>query len=240
MTCTAAQLFGLLPTEIRLMIWSYILPGPRVVEINWNRNVFNLSESQHHDEFGILQISREAYEEYSRLWHPLFRSPSSEVNVQFRHGNSLPFFNPDIDTLYVGPTIDPGTDGINFEMLSQFMFADLIKHLAMESYEWEFMMRLLSIGRAKTIPFLAQFPTMETFTVAESDYDWNCSRRGLKIPDGVVQFVDRTTASRPRAPISLQHFDAVTRNDPALSPLRPILREVMRGGERMRFKEVSP
>lgn len=98
-------LFSLLPTELRLKIWGFCLPGPRIVGLKYTYSPFDTSHRSSHEQAmrgctsptafpNILHTNREARHE-ALLYYTLC--------FNITHGVAKIFFNTAIDVLYFGP-----------------------------------------------------------------------------------------------------------------------------------------
>lgn len=103
--------FPYLPSEIRLTIWAYTLPPPRVVEIEWNRYLLEwicTKESQGKP-CALLHANKESRQEYLEAYFPLFPQYPS-LNFTYNIDpisiptSKLPiaYINPGKDTLFIG------------------------------------------------------------------------------------------------------------------------------------------
>jgi hypothetical protein len=104
-----------LSAELRLMIFDLLVPGPRVVEFEWNKSIgwYCPRESASSPSI-LLSINRESRGYYLSKWLPLAPSKYSGLecqqgyryikkrNLQFLKGKApMEVFNPKIDTLYI-------------------------------------------------------------------------------------------------------------------------------------------
>jgi hypothetical protein len=120
MTFDTFHLFPDLPVELRLIIWILACPEPRVVEVSWIRRsstpdglwmVFCPLESAS-PQCDLLFTNKEARNVYIENWTPIYPCISRDFAQYWtnlrraRHAERvrLPtmYFNPKIDTLYIG------------------------------------------------------------------------------------------------------------------------------------------
>jgi len=94
------MVFSTLPIELRRNIWSFAMPGPRVMEFEWHGTSSSLQpwaicpESAERSPV-LFQVNQEAREEF--LHH--YRA----IPPKICYGRSISFFNPLVDTLFLTP-----------------------------------------------------------------------------------------------------------------------------------------
>ncbi|XXH04631.1 hypothetical protein Hte_011048 [Hypoxylon texense] len=110
--------FAALPIELRLIIWTYNLPGPRIVDIKCSTESATTSGLQHDDDTPTtciftasvpvnLHVCRESRFAALRTYRLLFRDPT-------KHGQVV--FDPLRDTLYFGARFGIAASGMRFGM----------------------------------------------------------------------------------------------------------------------------
>jgi len=203
--------FPRLAAELRVKIWAYNFPPPRIVEISWNSTCESwhcVAESRHPPCHTRL-VNREANEEYLKSWHLLLGSKDC-------HPQRLEWFNPEIDTLYLG---GPSTAGRDVETqdadpereaeedlgsfspkarvrLRELDIAKRTRFLACEIREWHRATYEWGSAGKNGIKWQLEtfdiFPALETFVIADYDYDWLTLEAGKLRVSGKVEFVKST------------------------------------------------
>lgn len=193
--------FPQLPAEIRLKIWAFTFPGPRVAEVSWSASSesWNSVPESHNVACSSSLVNHEARHEFLLSWRPLFlRDPASDAIA-------VEYFNPAIDTLYIGAGWTEGfEENSSFtenacRALSELWCTPQLRSLACEIREWE--NGTPRVGRdGRRIPrspewesdILSLFPALESFVIADYDYDWICIEEGMKRGRGPVELVEPT------------------------------------------------
>ncbi|KIN07465.1 hypothetical protein OIDMADRAFT_47371 [Oidiodendron maius Zn] len=237
MTCDAFQLFPLLPPEIRLKVWSFAFPGPRVLEIVWSGTVWAYTpESRPPPNFASF-ANREANSLFLEKWSRLELLQWSGA-LKYRPGQIVSYFNPEIDTLYIGPT-NAGHSSLEpraINALAEIPITQSLQHMAFEIREW-YNDGLLSGGE---LDFLSHFPKLESFIIAGYDIDWILLSRGSKRTKGEIQFVNPTKMNMKNdagvAPQMLKILADLSRSHPEAKIPHATAKEVLRGGKHVDYE----
>jgi len=121
--------FKKLPIEIRLAIWKMSLPGSRMIEMKFKRNIarrpmdFRLLDSEFPT---LLHVNQEARAEALKFYQPVF----GDITVDSEHQRKV-YFDPSKDTLYVRQGISTRRH-YQRDALLNLANKDIVKHLAIE------------------------------------------------------------------------------------------------------------
>jgi hypothetical protein len=143
------MLFPKLPTELRLKIWKHALPGPRIVEIEWNPDTtqwFSPFESQS-ERSSLSHTNRESREIFHQIYLPLVKvfrvviqSIVSDATDPFHETSqhTTSYFDPTIDILYIGPcsSEDFCVTLKSFKVLAASPWMQKVRLLGIEYREW--------------------------------------------------------------------------------------------------------
>jgi len=90
------------------------------------------------------------------------------------------------------------------------------------------------------LEFFARFPELETFIIADYDYDWVCIGEGKERPGGEVEFVDCTQmdmkSTKEMAPRMLKKLEWLGKKNKEVRMPKVEVKEVNRGGVLMTFQ----
>jgi hypothetical protein len=185
MPCNTFHLFPVLPTEIRLQIWSLAFPGSRVLEVVWSTRLQDTRESKQAQLRSFRQQrSQQIFflENRSRLC--LQESSGSQDNPA---GPTVSYLNPKIDTLCIR-AVSADSQVLNKEAIEVLAAIDAInslRFLAVEMREWK---NYKLAGNCK-VGLLAHFLKLESLIVAEFDIDWIWIETGTGRPLAEIEFV---------------------------------------------------
>ena len=232
--------FSRLPIELRCLIWSFTRPQPHVIEIVWSGKEWQAVAASRAKPNNIIQASKEAYQDFLLKWQPFCKHQASDTASLGEH--PLSYISPEIDTVYIGGhpfNMDCFSDEA-LEALVKLPGILQLRHLAMEISEW-YEEEQVPGNHEKNweIDFLALFPNLELFTIADYDLDREFIHRSEKRPIGEVTLVD---------PIQIQwtsELEMWPKMERRLNQLRKLpegealpktqVKEVLRGSVRMEY-----
>ena len=236
MPCDTFHLFAMLPPEIRLNVWTFAFPGARVLEIVWNGTVWACTpESRSPANFAGF-ANREANSLFLEKWSRLELLQWSGA-LKYRPGQTVSYFNPQIDTLYIGATTmgHHSLEAKAIRALTAMPITHSLRYMAFEVREW-YNDGLPSDGE---LEFLSYFPELESFIIAGYDINWSSLTRGLKRTKGEIQFVSPTKVDMKNnlgvAPQLLKRLADLSKSHPEANIPLATAKEVIRGGERMEY-----
>jgi hypothetical protein len=241
------HLFPMLPAELRLKIWSHTFPTGRIIEIVWSerkQNWYCIQTSRNTPNHAHV-ANKEAHVEFMKLWFPLApeedqgRSHSPTASRLFR-GHHMIYFNPEIDTLYIGgaPRGDDPFAPMASEKLLSIPVLQHLRFLAVEISEW-YSLGLNESPITKEMDILSRFPNLELFTIADYDIDWVHIHEGKKRPPGVLEFVESTQLRddvSEMAPHMIKRLDEHRKKNPGIKVPLVVVKEVTRGGILMTYQ----
>ena len=236
MPSDAFHLFPMLPAELRLKIWIYSFPGSRVLEVVWSGQEWTSIPQSRHKLSSAPFANREANAIFRVGWSRLCLQESMDWRSQ-RAGSSISYFNPKIDTLYIGAA-PRNTASLSSDAIDALLAIECIpslRYLAIETREWQ-------NGVAHSdwqFGVLSRFPKLQSFIIADYDIDFVWLETGAKRPVGEIEFVYPSLVDsecvEDLAPYILGRLKGVPRRplSPAIPPATVM--EVIRGGVRMSF-----
>jgi hypothetical protein len=239
MSYNTFHLFPILPTELRLKVWIFAFPGPRVLEIIWRGEWLCAHESRCKPNFAPF-ANREAnglfLEKWFRLTLRQFPGSSGAASCV-----TVSYFNPEIDTLYVGATsaryypqtLKPkAVDALGSMEISRYL-----RFLAFEIREWH--------GEPDDfrdnweLDFFARFPKLDCFIIADYDIDWSWIHMKYTRVMGEIEFVSPIQMDMKNleemAPHMIKRLADLSRSHPESNIPPATVKEVLRGGVRMTF-----
>jgi hypothetical protein len=226
----------MLPAEVRLKIWSFSFPGPRVLEIVWNGNVWAyIPESRPAPNFAGF-ANREANSLFEEKWYRLKLLQWSGF-LKYRPGQTVSYFNPEIDTLYISATTigQVSLPPKAIDALTAMSITHSLRFVAFEIGEWY----KTNLPNSGELEFLTHFPKLESFIIAGYDINWSWLTRRIKRPKGEIQFVSPAQLDIRHtlevAPNMLKRLADVWKSYPEASIPHATAKEVLRGGVRMQY-----
>ncbi|KAI1777938.1 hypothetical protein F4818DRAFT_330225 [Hypoxylon cercidicola] len=140
--------FAALPIELRLIIWTYNLPGPRIVDIKCNTESASTSELQQRNHTSTtciftssipanLHVCKESRYTALRRYRLLFRDPAKYGQV---------VFDPLRDTLYFGARLGISASGTRFATFVSLVQPEDLAHIRRIAINDA----LISHGRSRT------------------------------------------------------------------------------------------
>jgi len=176
-------------------------------------------------------------------WSPFFLQKSSST-LNYRAEYPISWFNPKIDTIYIGAS-SRGVDDIyslSTAALDALTCAPDLRYLAVEIREW-YQARYEEDRQQSPdweLGFFARFGKLERFIIADYDYDWVCIGEGEERPSGEVQFVECTQmdmkSTREMAPGMLKRLEGLGKKNKEVKMPKVEVKEVNRGGVLMTFQ----
>lgn len=236
MSCDAFHLFPKLPAELRLKIWEFTFPGPRVLEVIWFQKEWLCStESRHRPTFAPF-ANREANELFLEKWS---RVTLRQVAIVSENPilPAVSYFNPQIDTLYIGATQSNASVKLDIiSALAGMDFASSTRFLAYEIREW-----YNSEGEQEDweLVLLAKFPKLETLIIVDYDIDWTYLSEGRGRVVGEIELVSPTQVDMKSelemVPGMLKRIAELAKSHPEANVPSATVQEVLRGGVRMEY-----
>ena len=168
-------LFASLPSELRLKIWSYLLPDPRVVAIRYNRTYHQYTSTTAQPE--LLHICSETRSLFLETHTKLRLSPKYESSV---------YVNFDIDTVFFDH-LDCSPDGDLSIDLAASPHSNRIIRCAIDAQLWE----VLRVFRFDSLSEVRLIPNLRTIAlVIPRERERGHEQRTTTQSDGVeVEFV---------------------------------------------------
>jgi hypothetical protein len=144
---TTFMTFNNLPTELRIKIWKYLFPGPRVVSIRFNRAYKQYTTTAAPPT--LLHTSPESRAVFLSSYTPLFLSPKYPSSVFVDFANDTIFF----DSLDCSPGGDLAYD------LLQSPHSDCILSCAIDVELWE-VLRVFRYASLSEIKWMRNLKTI--------------------------------------------------------------------------------
>jgi hypothetical protein len=202
-------LFPDLPKELRLIIWSYVIDEPRVIEVDWQQCKWHPLNPERTRFPNICFVCRESHEEAKKICNKLH---SCEQNA---------WINFSIDTLYYRVKPQPYPNRLDIKHILWLVSLERLRFLALQTDLWKV---ILFTGWA---PWLFQsLPNLEELILV-------CEDRGYKkrwTQPRELTLVELSTEGKEDEMLWLddEHFEQVAhfeKSPPAdFLPLRPIFK----------------
>jgi hypothetical protein len=198
------MLFPRLPIELRLKIWKYALPGPRVVEIEWNpktRQWFCPFESQS-ESSSLSRTYRESREVYHKTYLRLAKvsrvhtqSIVSDATDPFHESSQhiTSYFDSTIDILYIGTcsSEDLCVTFESFQVLAASPWVQKVRLLVIEYQQWSESRQSSDTGVKMQHQILSLLPNLTAIILVLGDINY----------ESLLSNAERW-ASRPHARLS--------------------------------------
>lgn len=236
MSCDSFHLFPLLPTELRLRIWTFTFPGSRVLELLRDKHEWLCATESRQKPHLAAFANREAHEHFLRKWFRI-TLPRAILTTDFQSLPAVSYFNPRIDVLYIGGArlINPARPEA-ISALAGMHFVPSVQFLAVEIQEWDSDHMLPPDWE---LAFFANFPNLESFIIADYDIDsWRLFSEDDR-PRGEIELVTpmRLHMDDPQemAPSMIKRLVDLARSHPEANMPCFTVKEVLRGGVKMDY-----
>lgn len=165
--------FPRLPTELRLKIWGFTTPSPRVLEIVWSGHSKWATVPQSRPEpYHALRANKEAHDNFLKNWHPFcLQKPEDGTSDP-----KLPttYINPSLDTVYIG-AVSRNESCFSPQAINALLLLpgiERLQNLACEIVEWnQVTMNPLKRVDRWEIGFFSRFAELENFIIVDYDID---------------------------------------------------------------------
>ena len=258
--------FPKLPVELRLKIWGYALPDPRVVEIVWCGegeiekwwHWWAVTASRHQPS-GLLRANWESRDKFLKHYAPFCRYSSSELESNdvepVKHAldcadspHPICYVNFDLDTVYIGAPAEEdlcvSTEA--FTCLLALNGVTKLRFLAWEFAEWN----CTCSATDEVFDALSELKRLQSVIVGVSDldfYDLKTNAKGTEMKKPLKSTVTFVTSSdkwdkdsrtaKKMANRAMHWLEAEQATDPERICPQLLVMKVLRGGKSLKTEK---